>query len=216
MNNLKRPNVHGELFNLSFEDYLTFLATGFICSTGVSRSIFDNEFLRNLCFSLHWQPPSLYTIQKKIGDFSKQIRSNIDSYLSSQQAVTLIVYPWVDINKKYTVSYIACSSTGILMFFNTVYCNQDSWCTGNAFQQIQSVLQSLKEKNIHVTMVYYDETLSFEDCRLFFQQSNEYSYLPIIGNTVEWCRNTLSLIFSHSSFINIKQSVDSYYPILIL
>ena len=216
MNNIKRPNVHGELFNLSFEDYLTFLAAGFICSTGVSRSIFDNEFLRNLCFSLHWQPPSLYTIQKRITDFSKLIRSNIDSFLSSQQAVTLIVYPWVDINKKYTVSYLACSSTGILMFFNTVYCNQDSWCTGTAFQQVQTVIQSLKERNIHVTMVYYDETLSFEDCKLFFQQNSDNSFLPVIGNTVEWCKNTLSLIFSHSSFLNIKQIVSFSFLLLIL
>ena len=103
------------------------LAAGFVCSSTVTRNIFENDFLKNLCFTLHWQAPSLYVIQKKIAEVSSRLSEAALRYLSQQSAVTLIVYPWVDINKRSSLTFVACTPTNTIVFLSHISSKADNW-----------------------------------------------------------------------------------------
>lgn len=203
----KRQRIHSDILSFSNEEYLCLLACGFICSSGVSRSVFDNDFLNNLCYSLRWQAPSLYVVQKKITDFSKLIRSRIEEFLCNQSSISLIVYPWMDISKRFSLSYLACTSTGVITFLSTSHYSQESWSNTFIFQNIQNVIRELRQKHIYVRMILYDELSFFGVFRTNFYQLPEFKSISFIGNMGDCLKDGLSTIFTHPSLLNMKQYV---------
>ena len=182
------------------------IAAGFICYTGISKNIFENDFLKNLCYTLHWQSPSLYTIQKRISDSSKRLYESCFNYLARQASVTLIVYLWTDISKRCSISFAACSPSGMICFLSYVQCKQESWSVSFINQQCQDMIQVLQQHQIHVGLVYFDDYMFFDTMKNALLWNNQ--FLPITGNTIAWCSELLSSLFTYPSFMATKQNVE--------
>lgn len=135
----------------------------------------------------------------------------MDYYFQNEIATGLIVYPWMDINKRFTVSYLLCSSTGLLSYMTTHHCNQETWGSALIFQQIKDVIGDLNERGVHITSVYYDDSIFFNDCCSLFLQDDFVKYIPISGNSTEWCKAAFSELFTHPSLQGFKQYVSLLY-----
>ena len=180
---------------------------GFVSSSGNSKTIFENDFLKNLCFTFHWQPPSSYTIQKKIVEFSQSIRKKIYETFRSKSSATLIVYPWSDLSKRATLSFLLIAPTGLISYLKTIPVSQEMWSVQYIFQQTQEIIQDLRDLGIRITMVYYDDISTFNAFKKFLQNDTHSRSLPCMGNLTHWSKDLLSVLFSHESLQEIKQFV---------
>ena len=194
---------------LSFErsEYLTMLAVGYVCSTGATKRVYENDFLKNLAFSLHWQPPSMYLIQKRLTDISKQLYDSIITSCTKESSVTLIVYPWMDINKKCTVSYIIYTSNDMLCFLAHYICKQENWSIMFIHMQTQQVLQMLSDHNINVSLIIFDDLELYDEVGDGFIQDENYGLIPYMLNTIQLCDDLLTSLFSIPYFMGMKQCV---------
>ena len=197
--------MEDNIISFDRDEYLEVIAAGFICSAAISKNIFENEFLKNLCYTLHWQSPSLYTVQKRITDSSKRITDACFQYLSQQVSVTLMVYLWTDISKRCSISFAACSPSGTLCFLNYVQCKQENWSVSFITQQCMEMLQVLQNRQVHVGMIYFDDPVFFDTIKNTFSANGP--VLPITGNTIAWCSELLTSIFTYPDFMGAKQSV---------
>ena len=77
----------------------------------------------------------------------------------------------------------------------------------DVFNRCQSFINDLKERGIHITLVYYDDSIFFSECCSLFLQDEILKVVPISGNSVEWCKGTFSEIFTHPSLLGFKQYV---------
>lgn len=187
------------------------LAAGFVCSSAVTKNIFDNDFLKNLCFTLHWQPPSAYVIQKKIAEISNRLSETTLEYLRQQSAVTLIVYPWVDINKRSSLSFVACTPSSQLVYLSHITSKADNWNQYFIVEQIQQAVSLLRSQNVNVSQLYLDDCFLFDQIKEVLVLDPQLSSFPLLGNTIEWCQDLLNTLFSFPLLMGIKQSVSPHF-----
>lgn len=151
------------------------------------------------------QPPSLYTVQKRITDASKRISDACFQYLAQQVSVTLVAYLWTDISKRCSLSFAACSPSGTLCFLSYMQCKQEGWSVAFIAQQCLEMLQLLQSRQIRVGMLYFDDAVFFDTLKSTFASNGP--ALPITGNTLAWCAELLTSIFTYPDFMGAKQSV---------
>ena len=167
------------------DDYLTMLAVGYICSSGSTKRVYENDFMKNLAFSLHWQPPSMYIIQNKIRELSAKLHTTAFDLFQKEPSVTLIVYPWMDINKKCTLSFILMESS--------------------------HMIDLLAENNIYVSLLQFDNMAMFDDLVGAIPQVLPHISIPFLYDSIQLCNDILSPFFSESSLISLKQTVFFHF-----
>ena len=72
-------------------------------------------------------------------------------------------------------------------------------------QQCLEMLQLLQSRQIRVGMLYFDDAVFFDTLKSTFASNGP--ALPITGNTLAWCAELLTSIFTYPDFMGAKQSV---------
>ena len=146
-------------------------------------------------------------IQKKIAEISNRLSETSLEYIRQQSAITLIVYPWVDINKRSSLSFIACTPSNQLLFLSHTTSKADNWNQFFIVEQIQQVVSLLRSQNVNVSQFYLDDCLLFDQIKEVLVLDPQVGHFPILGNTIEWCQDLLNTLFSFPLLMGIKQSV---------
>ena len=183
------------------------LAAGYVCSTGIPKRTFENDFMKNLAFSLHWQVPSFYILQKTIDNVSQNLLNAAIAVFKEEHSSTLMVYPWMDVNKKCTLSFILYSPHDFIFFYDSFLCKQEEWNAEYITNQTNAVLDSLFQQGIHITMILYQDTIYFKELKDSFIQSPERGLIPYQIDCVSVCEFILNSIFSISFFMDLKEVV---------
>mgnify|MGYP007129816990 FL=1 len=193
------------------DDYLTMLAVGYICSSGSTKRVYENDFMKNLAFSLHWQPPSMYIIQNKIKELSAKLHTTAFDLFQKEPSVTLIVYPWMDINKKCTLSFILSSASSIQFFFSHTACKPEEWTPSFILMESSHMIDLLAENNIYVSLLQFDNMTMFDDLVGAIPQVLPHISIPFLYDSIQLCNDILSPFFSESSLISLKQTVFFHF-----
>lgn len=113
----------------------------------------------------------------------------------------------MDISKRFSLSYLACTSNGVISFLSTSHYSQESWSNTFIFQNIQNVIRELQQKQVYVRTILYDELSFFDVFRTSFYQLPEFKSMSFIGNMGDCLKDGLSTIFTYPSLLNMKQYV---------
>ena len=187
------------------------LAVGYICSSGSTKRVYENDFMKNLAFSLHWQPPSMYIIQNKIKELSAKLHTTAFDSFQKEPSVTLIVYPWMDINKKCTLSFILSSASSIQFFFSHTACKPEEWTPSFILMESSHMIDLLAENNIYVSLLQFDNMTMFDDLVGAIPQVLPHISIPFLYDSIQLCNDILSPFFSESSLISLKQTVFFHF-----
>lgn len=187
--------------------YLSMLVAGYVCSTGISKRTIENDFMKNLAFTLHWQFPSSYIIQKNIEEVNQKLNNTAMAIFKEETSSTLIVYPWIDVNKKCTLSYILYSPNNFVYFYDSFLCKQDEWTAKFITDQTNSVLANLFQQGVHISMILYQDNSFYKDLRDEFFQSENYGVIPYQLDCVCLCEYIMTAVFTHQFFSDLRDIV---------
>lgn len=209
--NRQEMNSSPPFLSMNRDDYLTMLAVGYICSSGSTKRVYENDFMKNLAFSLHWQPPSMYIIQNKIKELSLKLHDTAFDSFQKEDSVTLIVYPWMDINKKCTISFILSSASSIQYFLSHSYCKPEEWNTSFILLETSRMIDLLAENHIYISLLLFDNVMLFDELVDAFPQVLPHISIPCIFDSIQLCNDILSSFFSSPSLLSLKQTVSFFH-----